>query len=402
MKTRHTLPGGIAAALMLAAAYPAFAADKPAAKKDDLQGSWNSKLDGDPMKLTSSNGNFTTMVLTKKLMSGTYTVDAKKSPKHLDLVIKDGEAKVIGKRILCIYEVTGKKLKWCANDPVKENPRPKTFPDKQGEKGHYVFLIFDRLKKADKQDARGEAKTSDRARLQGDWKMVSATLGGKPVSKEALRTRLNIEENEFTLIGTGPNGKQMKSKSRIKLNAAKSPRQIDFVRNGRVETHGIYKLEGKRLTICIDHATQARPTKLESRPESECRLLVFERASDLDRLQGEWKLVAGKRRGKAAPPDGPTITLAVRGDTFTLKTGKRDEATRVRLHPEKSPKQIDFVDKNGKVTSLGIYKLEGNKATFCFDERVRPATFESKTGTHVTLFVFRAFEVSPRSRQPQR
>lgn len=145
MTIRQALPCGIAAALMLAAAFPAWAAEKPA-RKDALTGTWTSKLEGIPMILTFSAGKFSATVVNKQLMSGTYRVDATKLPEQLDLAITEGDAKVVGKSVLCIFEVKDRKLKWCANDPAKGNPRAKRFPEAQGERGNYVYLVFDRVK----------------------------------------------------------------------------------------------------------------------------------------------------------------------------------------------------------------------------------------------------------------
>ena len=64
--------------------------------------------------------------------------------------------------------------------------------------------------------------------------------------------------------------------------------------------------------------------------------------------------------------------------------------TAVKIDFSKSPKQIDFVGKDGKPTSHGIFKLEGKKLTFCFDSvrRERPKKFESKEGTKMQMLVF--------------
>ena len=90
------------------------------------------------------DGKFTITFEEKKFV-GTYKTDAKKKPKHLDMTIKEGDPKFEGKTALCIYEVDGDMLKWCANEPGKET-RPEAFPDAEGERKEHLYLIFKRAK----------------------------------------------------------------------------------------------------------------------------------------------------------------------------------------------------------------------------------------------------------------
>jgi hypothetical protein len=67
-----------------------------------------------------------------------------------------------------------------------------------------------------------------------------------------------------------------KSSLRIKLDAAKEPKQIDFLA-GDATTPGIYKLEGTTLLICQGPDGKDRPSEFAARAEGDDELFVFRR-----------------------------------------------------------------------------------------------------------------------------
>ncbi len=110
-------------------------------------------------------------------------------------------------------------------------------------------------------------------KLLGNWKMTSAKQGGK--EQEFKNVSLKIEKDKFTITGER-NGEKISHSTAVKIDFSKSPKQIDVVgEDGKPEKHGIFKLEGKKLTFCFD--SEGRPKKFESKEESQ-ELLVFERA----------------------------------------------------------------------------------------------------------------------------
>ena len=75
--------------------------------------------------------------------------------------------------------------------------------------------------------------------------------------------------------------------------------------------------------------------------------------------------------------------------------GKEIDEARFKIDPTKKPKTIDLVDakeKNGK-TAPGIYKLEGDELTLCWNatDSDRPTEFTKvrKTGLDMRLLVLK-------------
>jgi uncharacterized protein (TIGR03067 family) len=93
-----------------------------------------------------AKGDFT-IQMNGKTVKGTYKTDPKKTPKELDIILKDDDSKIDGKTALCIYEVSGDMLKWAANDPGRGTPRLKGFPDKERFGGEHIYLVFKRAAK---------------------------------------------------------------------------------------------------------------------------------------------------------------------------------------------------------------------------------------------------------------
>lgn len=122
------------------------------------------------------------------------------------------------------------------------------------------------------------ADKTDLDKMQGDWKIASAKRDGKDAPPEIKEGKMNVSKNTFTMIFTR-NGAERKDPIDVKLNEKKSPKQLDFVtKDGTVGNHGIYKLEGNKLTICFARARDPRPTKFESTEGSKAFLMVLEKA----------------------------------------------------------------------------------------------------------------------------
>ena len=116
--------------------------------------------------------------------------------------------------------------------------------------------------------------------------------------------------------------------------------------------------------------------------------------AELKKLAGNYKGIGMKRDGKNDLPSGFEFELTVEKNQFILifssKGEERKRPMTVKIDGSKTPKQIDFLKKDGTVRSLGIYKLEGGKLTVCFKKKTgeRPKTFESKAGSKNMVLIF--------------
>jgi RNA polymerase sigma factor (sigma-70 family) len=120
---------------------------------------------------------------------------------------------------------------------------------------------------------------SDRDRLQGAWSISDAEQEGR--ARPELRGRSLVFRQDCFILGA------WRAEVRGIIPSARlegdcnleptSPRRIDLTSRGW-HLHGIYSLEGNRLTLCLNEAAVGeRPTDFATRPGSRQLLLVLER-----------------------------------------------------------------------------------------------------------------------------
>jgi RNA polymerase sigma factor (sigma-70 family) len=112
--------------------------------------------------------------------------------------------------------------------------------------------------------------------------------------------------------------------------------------------------------------------------------------SDLDRLHGDWQVVAVEQDGRVLPKDQfPFTSLIIRHDTIVHEGGPHQLLkVRFRLHPEQQPNAMDMASEgyHGGIYNA-IYALDGDTLTICRpDEGQRPAEFASKPGSNILLY----------------
>jgi uncharacterized protein (TIGR03067 family) len=115
--------------------------------------------------------------------------------------------------------------------------------------------------------------------------------------------------------------------------------------------------------------------------------------SELDRLQGSWRIESSLWNGVADPEVMKSVTIIIQGDNFIWvdRDGKRRMDT-IRLLPEQNPRAIDYWSKRENQTSFGIYALEGDTFTWCSaggNNKIRPTSFASERGSKQSLMVLR-------------
>jgi uncharacterized protein (TIGR03067 family) len=105
---------------------------------------------------------------------------------------------------------------------------------------------------------------------------------------------------------------------------------------------------------------------------------------ELDKLQGEWTLVSTEVGGKMRPDTVNAVSkLTISGNQWVVTY--RDFASNARatiaIDPSKHPKTIDLTFRGSEgLPARGIYKLEGDTLTVCYNATVggeRPKEFKS-------------------------
>jgi uncharacterized protein (TIGR03067 family) len=125
--------------------------------------------------------------------------------------------------------------------------------------------------------------------------------------------------------------------------------------------------------------------------------LAREPGTDRDRLQGTWRAVRVRAPGeKAKDVEEAGLTITFRGEKYAEQVkGETAEEGTFTLRPEKRPRQIDIRIGTGKdkgKAQLGIYKLEGDTATFALappGSTERPTAFTAPAGAKTSVQVFR-------------
>jgi uncharacterized protein (TIGR03067 family) len=113
--------------------------------------------------------------------------------------------------------------------------------------------------------------------------------------------------------------------------------------------------------------------------------------SELDRLQGSWRIESSLWNGVADPEVVKSVTIVIQGENFIWvdRDGNRRTDT-IRLMPEKNPRAIDYWSKRENQASFGIYSLEGDTFTWCSaggTNKIRPTSFASERGSKQSLMV---------------
>jgi uncharacterized protein (TIGR03067 family) len=126
-------------------------------------------------------------------------------------------------------------------------------------------------------DSGDETTKADIAKWQGAWQATSMLSDGKSMSDEQLKKiKLMVSGTDYHF----QNG-SFNERGRYKFDVAKSPKQLDIIvgdgaDKGKVY-QVIYKVDGDRLTICLEKANSRRPTEFTGAAGSGCVLEEWQR-----------------------------------------------------------------------------------------------------------------------------
>ena len=112
----------------------------------------------------------------------------------------------------------------------------------------------------------------DQEKIQGTWKVESGEFGGAKNPDELLKIQLVFSGEKIV----SKSGDAEKKKGTFQLDATPKIKTIDFRTDDQL-VHGIYKLDGDTLTICLDESGEARPAEFVSKAGSKVALVVLKR-----------------------------------------------------------------------------------------------------------------------------
>jgi uncharacterized protein (TIGR03067 family) len=129
---------------------------------------------------------------------------------------------------------------------------------------------------ADPKEPKADKASADKA-LNGWWRPHSAVMAGKELPGDELNHRyLKLANGEYML-----NQGDQVDEGTYKIGESDNPKTITFVvtkgDNKGKTLLGIYEVDKKKLRICFDAGGKTRPTKFESKPDTQSFLASYHR-----------------------------------------------------------------------------------------------------------------------------
>jgi uncharacterized protein (TIGR03067 family) len=112
--------------------------------------------------------------------------------------------------------------------------------------------------------------------LLGTWRVTSITQGGETVPEEFLKklgVRMRFTENKLLLQAEGKEDET----ATYKIDAKKTPHEIDITDDKNRTEKGIYELKGDTLRICFADPGNSRPTRFTAEKGTKTTLIELRR-----------------------------------------------------------------------------------------------------------------------------
>jgi uncharacterized protein (TIGR03067 family) len=127
--------------------------------------------------------------------------------------------------------------------------------------------------------ALGEDTPKPVTELQGEWKVVRVEFEGEDLPKAQVEMMSVVVKGDKLTFVTGTH----KAVSQITVRAGKETREIDLRPEDKEKRviPGIWKVEGKRLWLCLDSVPEGRgrPTEFRAPDGTAVKVFVLERKS---------------------------------------------------------------------------------------------------------------------------
>lgn len=238
-----------------------------------------------------------------------------------------------------------------------------------------------------------DPQTTDFARLQGRWTVVSQHVNGKPSASDSRPLSLVFDQNRVRQVEAQNRFPFIRlTEDSFALESKASPKSIDLGWGGT----GIYQLDEDKLTLCFPPSGSQRPTAFVSTENERGTLTVLQRAPQDDKLiQGHWQVVSQEVEGNILVEKNVGAEwIELRGNVFRMKHAGTETVTQqyFELNPAPSTCQIDLFGTQDRAhEGIGIYSLDGDNLKLCVapSDQPRPRDFSSKSGSRYVVTTLR-------------